>query len=84
MAGRTMRRWTQVGIGATAGALTVGAALALPADAPLGPPVAEAATALQRFDDCDAVTAWYVKQALPKVTAWGLGGPPIYYDSPCS
>jgi hypothetical protein len=79
MARRTVRRWTQVGIGLAAGTLVAAAALALPADAPLGPSTATAAMQLKRFDNCDAVTAWYIKQALPLVTAWGLGGPPVYY-----
>jgi hypothetical protein len=63
----------QVGIGLSAGALAVGAAVALPADAPLGPRTASGAQRLVAFDDCDELTKWYIRQALPKVTAYGFG-----------
>ena len=77
-----LRRMAQVGVGLTAGALSVGAALALPADAPLGPRTASGVERLQSFADCDELTAWYVKQALHEVTPWGFGRPmPVMYDA---
>ncbi|MDN5853620.1 MAG: beta-propeller domain-containing protein [Actinomycetia bacterium] len=42
---------------------------------PLRPAPAAAATGLTPFDDCTDVRDWYVRQALPHVTAWGLDGP---------
>lgn len=39
---------------------------------PLGVPTARAIDQLSPFFDCDELRAWYVRQTLPHVTAWGL------------
>ncbi len=43
-----------------------------------GPGASAAASELPPFTDCAQLRSWYVEQALPQVTAWGLGGPPVY------
>lgn len=50
-----------------------------PSDGPLAPQSATAAEQLTPFEDCDKLTQWYVEQALPDVTAWGLDGGPVIY-----
>ncbi len=75
----------KIGWKTTAGAAVGVTALlaAIPAFAPSdGPLRAQSAAADQRltpFQDCERLTDWYVEQALPEVTAWGLdGGGPVW------
>ncbi len=69
-----------IAVAGMAGGLALGL---VPDDVPtpgdLGKPVrAAAAPGLATFEDCEALRRWYVDQALPQVTAYGLGGGLVY------
>ncbi|HYJ68509.1 MAG TPA: beta-propeller domain-containing protein [Nocardioidaceae bacterium] len=68
MAGVSKRMWA---VGAAALGLMAGAIVWIGGTGPGGSPAAAASGALDPFDDCDELRSWYVKTALPHVTAWG-------------
>lgn len=70
-------RRSVVGLAALAGLVAVTAPLLAPAGTPLGPQPS-AAQGLTPFSDCAELRRWYVRQALPDVTAYGWRGHPYY------
>ena len=76
---RTRAGVTAAGVVGLAAALAVGA---IPDGVPTGgigkPAPAAAAPGLVAFDSCEALRQYYVEQALPEVTPYGLGGGGIY------
>ncbi|QWC84139.1 beta-propeller domain-containing protein [Nocardioidaceae bacterium] len=76
---RTRVGVTAAGVVGLAGALALGV---VPDGVPTGgvgkPAPAAAAPGLVAFDSCEALRQYYVEQALPEVTAYGLGGGPVY------
>jgi len=90
MAVLSRRNLARAACGVAVGALGIGAAVAGsgdPGDEPAGlspltpfaPRPAAAADGLSAFDDCADLRDWYVKQALPQVSAWGFGWGNYYY-----
>ena len=72
------QRWRRVGA-VTAMALCTGAGVL--SYAWLSPTSRPAAAAtLPRFDGCESLRSWYAEAALRRVTAWGLGQPPVFDD----
>ncbi|MDQ3481099.1 MAG: beta-propeller domain-containing protein, partial [Actinomycetota bacterium] len=69
------RWWATAGVAVAATALLAAIPAISPSRSPLAAPSATATEQrLTPFEDCGRLTRWYVEQALPDVTAWGLGG----------
>lgn len=67
-------RSATVGVAVAATALLAAVPAIAPSEGPLAPQSAAADRRLIPFEGCAQLTQWYVEQALPDVTAWGLGG----------
>jgi hypothetical protein len=67
--------------GCAAGGLLAGVATVIGASPGTAP--SAVAAELTSFDDCEQLRSWYVRAALPHVTAWGWDtAGPIIYDGP--